>query len=367
MRHKNVRRTPKDGLSRYENLHSQPPVRQRVFNNEKVLTQGWYPVCPSTALKPKQVQSFKLFRQRIAVYRGASGQVVALDAFCPHLGADLGNGRVVGDHLQCYFHQWELNPQGQLCRIACRPALEQSFAKVGNRAYPVQEAYGHIWVFSAPEALHPLPRPATLEGFAHAQLQALFVKEVSLFAHHHVMMANGIDLQHFAAVHNLDIAFDYQVQESENGVFDWKLRGKIPVDTLKGRMARYFLGEEFEYHVRFAGGSMVAITYGSDQYFKGWKLPSLQILWGCLPLETGVSKARVFFVQPRRSGLLGWLKTRLVFGLTLLLILLLRDEDIDAFPHMRFNTHRLIKEDASLARFIQLTNKLALSDWGELE
>jgi hypothetical protein len=34
---------------------------------------------------------------------------------------------------------------------------------------------------------------------------------------------------------------------------------------------------------------------------------------------------------------------------------------------MRFNTHRLIKEDQSLGRLIQLTNKLELSDWGQHE
>ena len=46
------------------------------------------------------------------------------------------------------------------------------------------------------------------------------------------------------------------------------------------------------------------------------------------------------------------------------LLILLKDEDIGAFPHMRFNTHRLLKEDQSLARLIQLTNQLEISDWG---
>lgn len=354
---------PKDGASFGENLRSQPHVNQRVFNNRRVLTQGWFPICPARELKPGTARSYRIFQQRIVVFRTASGRVHALDAFCPHLGADLGNGRVIGERLQCYFHQWEYDGDGQLARIPCRQRLDQGLDRIGNRSYPISEAYGHLWVFSAPEATHALPVPPTLEG---RPLTALFLKEVTLFAHHHVMMANGVDLQHFASVHQLDIAFDYQIEASEQGVFDWVLRGELPVNTLKGRLARWLLGPTFEYRTRFAGGSVVSLTYGSDQYFRGRKLPSLQILWGCLPLDNGTSKARIFLVTEQRPGLWGRLVNAGIYALTIALLTMLRDEDVGAFPHMRFNTHRLIREDASLARLIQLTNKLALSDWGEV-
>ncbi|MEZ0373605.1 MAG: Rieske 2Fe-2S domain-containing protein [Candidatus Sericytochromatia bacterium] len=356
------RYAPKDGASRAENLRSQPPVEQRVFNNQRVLPKGWYPVCAARALRPGTCRSFKIFRQRIVVYRTESGAVHALDAFCPHLGADLGNGRVVGERIQCYFHQWEYAGDGALARIPCRKLLDQGLEGVRARAYPVTEAYGHLWVFSAPEASHALPKPPTLED---QELSALFIKEITLFAHHHVMMANGVDLQHFASVHKLDIDFDYQIQADESGVFDWTLKGEIPTNTLKGRLARWLLGPTFEYHARFAGGSIVTLTYGSNQRFKGLKLPSLQMLWGCLPMENGISKARIFLVTKKRHGLTGRLTNGLMYFLTVLLLTMLRDEDIEAFPHMRFNTHRLIKEDASLARLIQLMNKLELSDWGD--
>lgn len=358
----NPRSAPKDGASRGENLRSQPHVVQRVFNNHQVLPQGWYPICPAKQLKAGQCRSFKIFRQRIVVWRGTSGEPFALDAFCPHLGADLGNGRVIGERIQCYFHQWEYAGDGALARVPCRKLLDQGLEHVKTRSYPVTEAYGHLWVFSAPVASHALPKPPGLED---QELSALFLKEVTLFAHHHVMMANGIDLQHFASVHKLDIDFDYTI-EAADGVFDWTLRGLLPTNSLKGRLARWLLGPSFEYRSRFAGGSIVTLSYGSNQAFKGIRLPSLQILWGCLPLETGISKARIFLVTKKRRGLMGRLGNGLIYLLTILLLTMLRDEDIGAFPQMRFNTHRLIKEDASLGRLIQLTNKLELSDWGGL-
>jgi len=359
---KGIPRAPKDGLARFENLRTQPPVEQRVFNNHRVLTQGWYPVCASRELKKGKCQSFKIFKQRLVVYRGQSGQVYALDAFCPHLGTDLGNGRVQGEHIQCYFHKWELNPSGQVCKIACRPQPDAKIPKLANRAYPISEAYGQIWVFSGPVALHPLPRPPGLET---GELSALFVKEITLFVHHHIMMANGIDLQHFASVHQLDIDFDYQIDQAEPGVFTWQLRGEVPKHSLKGRLARWLLGAVYAYQVKFAGGSIVSISYGTEQRLLGFKLPALHVLWGCVPQENGISRARIFFVARRARGLGGKLKNALLYALTLLLLLMLRDEDLQAFPHMRFNTHHLLKEDASLGRLIQLTNQLPLSDWGE--
>tara|TARA_Y100000768_G_scaffold389005_1_gene390091 strand:- start:5670 stop:6761 length:1092 start_codon:yes stop_codon:yes gene_type:complete len=352
---------PKDGLSRFENLNTQPHHKQKIFNNHEILTKGWYPVCASSELKTNSVSSFKIFRQRIVVYRGESGEVYALDAFCPHLGADLGNGRVKGENVQCYFHQWEFNGSGQLEKIPCLEKLDPSLSKLKTHHYPVQEKYGHIWVFAGESATHDVINPPAL---LNEKVSAWYLKEITLFAHHHVMMANGVDLQHFATVHALDIKFDYNVSENDDDTFVWNLKGKIPDTNLKGKLARFFLGDTFEYEVKFAGASLIAISYGKNAKFLGKPFPALNVLWGCLPQESGVSKVRIFFVTKKRKGLTGNVKNFFLYGFTMLLLMMLRDEDIEAFPNMRFNTNRLIEADKSLARFIQLINKSQISSWG---
>jgi phenylpropionate dioxygenase-like ring-hydroxylating dioxygenase large terminal subunit len=351
----------KDGISRLENLGSQPHIEQRVFNNDQIVTLGWYPVCISKEIKNKKAKSFKIFKQRIVVYRDEDGEVRALDAFCPHLGADLGNGKVVGKHLQCYFHRWEFDKEGSLTKIPCLDKLDDSLKQTKLRSYPVKEEYGHIWVYSGDEAAHNVIKPTGLED---KEVTALYLKEITLFAHHHVMMANGVDLQHFATVHALDIKFDYLVDENSDGTFIWKLKGKIPTDNLKGKLAKFLFGEEFEYHVKFAGGSLITISYGVGAKVLGIKVPSLNVLWGCLPQINGISKVRIFFVTEKYSGLFGKFKSMISYFFTFFLLMMLRDEDIEAFPNMRFNAHRLIGADKSLGRFIQIINKCELSDWG---
>lgn len=41
------------------------------------------------------------------MFRNDKGVVNVLDAFCPHLGADIGiGGTVRGDCVECPFHHW---------------------------------------------------------------------------------------------------------------------------------------------------------------------------------------------------------------------------------------------------------------------
>ena len=233
-----VVKASKDDHTRRENLATQPLVKHRVFNNPDVLTEGWYPITACAELKAGQAKSFLIFKQRIVVFRGDDGFVRALDAFCPHMGADLGNGRVINNEIQCYFHQWKFCGKGQLKEVPCQTEPPKG---VKANSYPVEEKFGFIWVYSAAEAPYSVPNPP---GFVSSEerLAATHLKEAVLYAHHHVMMANGIDLQHFSAVHNLDVEFDFEVEDTNDHVFEWNLEGEIPNKGLKNQFLRWLLG-----------------------------------------------------------------------------------------------------------------------------
>jgi nitrite reductase/ring-hydroxylating ferredoxin subunit len=45
-----------------------------------------------------------------------SKEVFILDAYCPHMGANLGvGGLVVGDCIECPFHQWKFSGKNGAC------------------------------------------------------------------------------------------------------------------------------------------------------------------------------------------------------------------------------------------------------------
>ncbi|GFR17328.1 3-ketosteroid-9-alpha-monooxygenase, oxygenase component [Trichonephila clavata] len=55
--------------------------------------------------------------QRFCVFRGEGGQAYVLDAYCPHLGADMSaGGKVAGECIECPFHGWQFSGQDGACQ-----------------------------------------------------------------------------------------------------------------------------------------------------------------------------------------------------------------------------------------------------------
>lgn len=53
---------------------------------------GWYNVTHAASLKPADIMSVDIAGQNMVVYRGQDNVVYALEAYCLHMGANLGVG-----------------------------------------------------------------------------------------------------------------------------------------------------------------------------------------------------------------------------------------------------------------------------------
>ena len=79
---------------------------------------GWLPILESKELKKGEVKHIFAVGHDLVIYRGQSGRVHVFDAFCPHLGANLGvGGTVIGDQIKCPFHGWQFNDEGKCASI----------------------------------------------------------------------------------------------------------------------------------------------------------------------------------------------------------------------------------------------------------
>ena len=119
-----------------------------------LFTQSWYPLCLSTELPVGKVLGLPFLDGRIVVYRGASGKVQVLSAYCPHLGADLAVGTVEGDEIKCAFHHWKFADSGQCVKTSLEDPVPPSACLFH---FPTQERYGIVWAFNGEKPLFDLP------------------------------------------------------------------------------------------------------------------------------------------------------------------------------------------------------------------
>jgi phenylpropionate dioxygenase-like ring-hydroxylating dioxygenase large terminal subunit len=326
----------------------------KIFNNWEVIAKGWYLACPSQDISQGQVKSLDICGQRIVVFRSEDGQVKALDAYCPHLGTDLGIGKVDGNLIRCFFHHWAFDGEGHCQDIPCQSAIPE---KAKLLAYATEEKYGFIWLYPDRKA------PESVAEFDELKGQELVYKRDKAFersCHHHICMMNGIDAQHLRTVHQLRIEMSLALHQNQGGtIIDFILNGEFPKTTLRERIARKILGANYQYSMRYADGCMGLLTMMQNVRF----FPPLHIIYAYTPIPPRATRIQPIYVTQKRKGIFGWLINRLLIFLTKLAYYALRGEDGKIYDNIRFNPQTLLDIDLPLVKYINYVNNLEPCIW----
>ncbi len=134
-----------------------------------MIPNQWYVVLESKQVKERPVGVTRM-GEKLVFWRDERGKVACMRDRCVHRGVELSKGRVIQGHqtcpdvdlpharLQCPFHGFEYDPQGQVTRIPAQgkhAAVDERFRVT---AYPTHEDHGFIWIWwgqSPPEEMAP--------------------------------------------------------------------------------------------------------------------------------------------------------------------------------------------------------------------
>lgn len=321
----------------------------KPFNNPHVAVQSWYVIALSEEIKRGRAVSRRLLDRRIAIYRGDDGVVHALDARCPHLGANLGLGTVVGNCLRCAFHHWRFAGDGACDAV---PYMDSPPHFARTFSYPTEERYGAVWIFNGPKPLFQIP---FFSGWNERKLLWSILKPQVMSCHPHVVACNGLDVQHFKTVHELEFA-EEPVLDQPDG-FCIRLRMQI---KLRSHNA-------FERALRLIAGETIAVAFTTW----GGNLATIEGQLGCLPLlvlfthrplEDGRSASRTFLFAPEQRGIKQFLQLNrflLFLGKLIMGYILVKDRRLLDELDFRGN---LVRSDAPLAAFIRQVNRMKVFD-----
>jgi phenylpropionate dioxygenase-like ring-hydroxylating dioxygenase large terminal subunit len=158
----------------------------------------WYPVVATADLGEEAVIKRPFLGGEVVVWRGVDGKPHVQTPFCPHMGAHLGEGTVVGNTIECYFHHWCFAGDGTCVHIPVGAKAIPETARVF--AYPTVEKYGAVWAFNGATPTYEVPDPPSITD----DTVFTFVTVHAMTGEYYAQVSNAFDIQHFAFVHEMD-------------------------------------------------------------------------------------------------------------------------------------------------------------------
>ncbi len=167
---------------------------------ELPIPNGWFAIAWSSDLVAGTVQRARYFDRELVLYRTRDGALHVLDAYCPHLGAHLGEGgRVIGETIRCPFHGWQFGGDGVCVNVPY--SKKPPPAKARLRSWPVCERNGFVFVWHHHESVEPAWQPPQLPEFSDPNWTEPRKLELKVPIHIQDMAENNCDPVHFRFVH----------------------------------------------------------------------------------------------------------------------------------------------------------------------
>lgn len=162
--------------------------------------RGWHCLGLASEYRDGRPHGISAFGTRLVVFQNSDGQLRALNAWCPHMGADLSIGRIEGDTVVCRFHGWGFGSDGACSHI---PYSKTIPPKARVRTWPTLEENELLFVWNDPEGALPAPElniPRLPQGFSSDWSDWSMSRWV-IDNNCRELVDNLADLGHFGPVH----------------------------------------------------------------------------------------------------------------------------------------------------------------------
>jgi phenylpropionate dioxygenase-like ring-hydroxylating dioxygenase large terminal subunit len=200
-----------------------------------VIRNQWYVVLDSKEVKRGRPVGVTRMGEKLVFWRDRNDKVNCIHDLCPHLGADLSQGKINGDCLACPFHGFEFNQAGQctyLPAVGQRGVIPKALRSI---PYCTYEAHGYIWIWwGDQDKVKEEPKWFDIDDSAFSY--AGFKEQWPV--HYSRMVENQLDVVHLPFVHSNTIGaggrtvVDGPIVKLENDVLSLWVYNRVDDGTL---------------------------------------------------------------------------------------------------------------------------------------
>ena len=204
---------------------------------EAGLKDLWYAACPSSFVKEKPIALDRL-GVRMVLWRDHEGHVCALEDRCPHRGAPLSQGAILGDRLSCPYHGVEVRCDGMVVRVPGSPGCKLEGQKA-TRSFHVREQAGIVFIYNAANPVDTPPEFTLPPELTDDEEYSRFLCYTEWKSDYRYVLDNVMDPMHGTFLHKqshamsegdtqakfgirvTDTGFIFEKEGQRNVNFDW--------------------------------------------------------------------------------------------------------------------------------------------------
>lgn len=163
--------------------------------------ESWFCLLAASDVPAGEMKPIRFFGKDLICWRGEDGEAHVQDAYCAHLGANIGCGGFVKENtVVCPFHHWRYDGDGRNVEIPYRDSPQRA-AKLTT--LPVIEANGEIYAWYSETGEEPSWMPPVLPEASDDSFLRFESEVWDIRTHVQEIFENSVDVSHFQFVHGV--------------------------------------------------------------------------------------------------------------------------------------------------------------------
>jgi len=164
-----------------------------------MIPNQWYAILESNEVKRGKMTAVTRMGEKLIAWRDGRGQVTVMGDKCPHRGVALSAGKIVNECIQCPFHAFEFDRNGDCKVVPANGRNAEPPRALHVHTYPACEVHNFIYIWWG-EAIEDLPPVPWFESISENMVYTTLKDHWS--NHYSRAIENQLDVVHLPFIHH---------------------------------------------------------------------------------------------------------------------------------------------------------------------